>query len=307
LDAEGGASPFDTVVIVVFCPPHAATAATSIANTRSRTFAPVVSRRDWFANVVPMARRVHDHLVMPTATIQSTRELLPSHATLREALIAAQRTNNGGLGFHMWASLVDRNGFVIAVCYSGEKPDDQWPASRIIAATKASTANALSLDRLALSTANLYSAVQPGGPLFGLAEIAPVNIHAAYGGDPQNYGTPDDHMIGLQVGGVSVFGGGLALYDEAGHCVGGLGVSGDLSCADHNIAWKVRHALELDYLPGGVDPLRHGDFSDDNIVYDLDPMTTKSKSGWGHPACAEGTTAVAKSLPVDYPPRKRTR
>lgn len=31
--------------------------------------------------------------------------------------------------------------------------------------------------------------------------------------------------------------------------VGGLGVSGDSSCADHNIGWRTRHALELDYVP----------------------------------------------------------
>jgi uncharacterized protein GlcG (DUF336 family) len=243
-----------------------------------------------------MARRVHDHSDMPTATIQETRRLLPSHAMLREALIAAQRTDNGGLGFQMWASLVDRHGFTIAVCYSGDHLEDQWPASRLISASKAYTANALSLDQLALSTAKLYSAVQPGGPLFGLAEIAATNIHAAYGGDPRNYGTSDDPMVGLQIGGVSVFGGGLALYDESGRCIGGLGVSGDLSCADHNIAWKVRHALELDYLPAG---------DDDNIIYDLGPMNAKSQSGWGHPSCNDTTEAVSKSLPSDYPPRQR--
>jgi uncharacterized protein GlcG (DUF336 family) len=32
-----------------------------------------------------------------------------------------------------------------------------------------------------------------------------------------------------------VFGGGLALYDDQG-IVGGLGVSGDSACADHNVA-----------------------------------------------------------------------
>jgi uncharacterized protein GlcG (DUF336 family) len=46
----------------------------------------------------------------------------------------------------------------------------------------------------------------------------------------------------------------VALYAADGRIVGGLGVSGDYSCADHNIAWKVRHLLELDYVPSGVDP-----------------------------------------------------
>jgi uncharacterized protein GlcG (DUF336 family) len=252
-------------------------------------------------NLASVARAVHDQPFMTNTTIQ-----LPTHAALREALVAAQQTDNGGLGFHMWGAIVDRSGHVIAICYSGEQPGDQWPASRIIAATKANTANALSLDHLALSTANLYSAVQPGGPLFGLAEIGPVNIHAAYGGDPNHYGTTEDPMLHKQIGGVSVFGGGLALYDDTGHIIGGLGVSGDLSCADHNIAWKVRHALELDYIPGGVDPMRTHDFTDDNIVYDLGPMNGKSPSGWGHPSCNDRTEAIAKALPKDYPVRKVT-
>jgi uncharacterized protein GlcG (DUF336 family) len=228
---------------------------------------------------------------------------LPTHQQLRSALQTAQRTNNGGLGFHMWGVVVDRTGTVRAVTYSGESAGDQWPASRIIAAVKANTANGLSLDRLALSTANLYSAVQPGGTLYGLAELEPVNIHAAYGGDPAGFGTEADCMVGKAIGGVSVFGGGLALYDASGHVIGGLGVSGDLSCADHNIAWKVRHILELDYLPGGVDPVTRDERSDDNIVYDMGSLTGKSKSGWGHPTCNDTTRSVAESLPQDYPLR----
>jgi uncharacterized protein GlcG (DUF336 family) len=48
-------------------------------------------------------------------------------------------------------------------------------------------------------------------------------------------------MVGKQLGGGIVFGGGLALYSD-NDVVGGLGVSGDTSCADHNIAWRVLHA-----------------------------------------------------------------
>lgn len=228
---------------------------------------------------------------------------LPSFNQLRSALVAAQKTNNGGLGFHMWGVIVDRTGTVRAVTYTGNSFGDQWPGSRVIAAAKANTANALSLDKLALSTANLYSAVQPGGTLFGLGELNPVNIHAAYGGNAEEFGTPADCMVGKPIGGTSVFGGGLGLYDETGHVIGGLGVSGDLSCADHNIAWKTRHILELDYLPAGVDPVTQGERSDDNIVYDIAKLTGKSKSGWGHPTCNDATEEVAKALPQDYPVR----
>ena len=66
----------------------------------------------------------------------------------------------------------------------------------MISAQKANTANSLSLDGLALSTANLYSAVQPGGSLFGLQESNPVNTDAAYGGNADDYGTTNDFMLG---------------------------------------------------------------------------------------------------------------
>lgn len=231
---------------------------------------------------------------------------LPTHAQLRETLRAVQRSDNGGLGFHMWASIVDRSGIVMAVAYSGGAEDDQWPASRLISAQKANTANALSLAGFALSTANLYAATQPGGSLFGLQASNPVNTGVAYEGDANRYGTPADPLIGNRIGGINVFGGGLALYDRGGVIVGGLGVSGDYSCADHIIAWKLRHSLELDYVPSGVDPtVFPGKPGDDNIIYDIDPQTGKSASGWGHPSCTARTTEIGKSLPETFPVRRR--
>jgi uncharacterized protein GlcG (DUF336 family) len=202
---------------------------------------------------------------------------------------------------------VDRSGIVVAIAYSGEAEGDQWPASRLISAQKANTANALSLDAFALSTANLYAATQPGGSLFGLQASNPVNTGVAYEGDANHYGTPADSLVGNRVGGINVFGGGLGLYDRTGRIVGGLGVSGDTSCADHVIAWKVRHALELDYVPSGVDPTRlPGKPGDDNIIFDIDPLTGKSASGWGHPSCSAATTAIAESLPTAFPVRTKT-
>jgi uncharacterized protein GlcG (DUF336 family) len=183
-----------------------------------------------------------------------TNKRLPTCKRLRAALREAQQSDNGGLGFHMWGTVVDRDGLVVAIAYTGEHLGDQWPGSRIISAQKANAANGLSLDALALSTANLYSAVQPGGTLFGLEDTNPVNPEAVYGGDPKEYGTSRDYLIGRPPGGINVFGGGVALCAADGRIVGGLGVSGDYSCADHNIAWKVRHLLELDYVPSGVDP-----------------------------------------------------
>ena len=94
-------------------------------------------------------------------------------------------------------------------------------------------------------------------------------------------------MDGGRIGGVNVFGGGLALYNANGKIVGAVGVSGDSSCADHNIAWRTRHTLNLDFVPAGVS----GDQArPDNIVYDITPQARQmpgvSASGWGHAVCS---------------------
>src|SRR5690242_1309134 len=167
---------------------------------------------------------------------------LPNFSALKSALDAATSAETSGLNNHMWATIVDRDGVVCAVAFSGKDRFAQWPGSRVISAQKANTANAFSLDSgsssdgsgqpsgLALSTANLYSAVQPGGSLFGLQFSNPVNDNVAYEGPAANYGTANDPMVGSKIGGVNVFGGGLALYAVGKKIVGAVGVSGDTSC-----------------------------------------------------------------------------
>ena len=218
----------------------------------------------------------------------------PSHAEIREALQTVVIEDNGGLALNMWATIVDRDGVVQAVVFSGEDRGDQWPGSRVISAQKANTANDYSLPSLALSTANFFAAVQPGGSLFGLQFSNPVDTRVAYGGDPEDIGTENDPMVGKKVGGVNVFGGGLALYNAEGVLVGGLGLSGDTSCADHNIAWKLRDALGLDNVPGGVSPS-----GDDNIIYDIEEGM--SASGFGHPECSPEATDIGRDLPSSNP------
>ena len=231
--------------------------------------------------------------------VQSACSQLPSHAQLHAALAAARARSNGGFNLDMWGTVVNRDGVVCAVAFTGADRGSQWPGSRVISAQKANTANAFSLPQLALSTANLYSATQPGGSLFGLQASNPVNTRVAYRGESKNYGQPDDPMIGGRIGGVNVFGGGLALYDKKGTLLGAVGVSGDSSCADHNISWRTRHNLGLDFVPAGVS----GDASrPDNIVYDITPapglMIGVSAGGWGHPVCSAAATTIAASLPV---------
>lgn len=216
---------------------------------------------------------------------------LPDHASLKKALISARNEANGGLNLDMWATLVDRSGKVCAVAFTGEAVDSQWPGSRVISAQKANTANAFSLKGLALSTANLYSAVQPGGSLFGLQESNPVNINVAYKGNSKNFGSAKDPMVGERIGGVNVFGGGLALYNAKGEVIGAIGVSGDTSCADHNIAWRTRHTLKLDFVPAGVAPTKN-----DNIIFDI--ANAKSAGGFGHPTCGATDKEIAAALPA---------
>ena len=223
---------------------------------------------------------------------------LPTHSELQKVLREVVKEKNGGFSLNMWATVVDRDGVVKAVAFSGEDRGDQWPGSRVISAQKANTANAFSLPGLSLSTANLFSAVQPGGSLYGLQHSNPVDTNVAYGGSSTEFGTENDPMVGKKIGGVNVFGGGLALYNEDGTLLGAIGVSGDSSCADHNIVWKVRHKLKMDYVPAGVSPNK-----DDNIINDI--VDGISASGWGHPACSPEATDLAESFSKTYPVRAK--
>jgi uncharacterized protein GlcG (DUF336 family) len=228
---------------------------------------------------------------------------LPDHAKLRGALqdvLKQGKEKITGLGNQRWAAVVDRDGLVCAVVYSGEQRGDQWPGSRAIAAEKAHTANALSKPDYALATGNLFAASQPGESLYGLVNTAPPNPEATYKGAAADFGTPRDPMVGKPVGGIVVFGGGLALYDAQGKIVGGLGVSGDTSCSDHVVAWKVRHQLSLDAVPAGPAPNLT-----DNLILDI--QRGSSASGFGHPSCKGGTPSedVIRKLPETDPPGKK--
>ena len=240
------------------------------------------------------------------ATAWADCSSLPSQATLKTQLAAAVDAETSGLDLNMWATIVDRDGIVCAVAFSGVDRGAQWPGSRLISAQKANTANAFSLDSsaasgaaktgLALSTANLFSAVQPGGSLFGLQESNPVNTAVAYAGNAINYGSSIDPMVGSKIGGVNVFGGGFALYAPGRVILGAVGVSGDTSCADHRIGWRLRHNLGLDHMQGvaGVS----GDTDrPDNMVFDIDGSTGKSAGGFGHPHCTSAD-GDPKTLPI---------
>src|SRR5260370_11174052 len=132
---------------------------------------------------------------------------------------------NGGLfkPNRMWSAIVDRQGILCSVVRSDP---DAWPGSRSIAIAKASTANDFSNNKLALSTANLYSFTQaanagtalnfPAGSLYGLNNSNPFNAEFQAQGSG----------IGKVPGGTITFGGGVALY-MGGQVIGAPGVRGD--------------------------------------------------------------------------------
>jgi heme-degrading protein len=173
--------------------------------------------------------------------------------------------------------------------FSGSKPTDQWLGSRAISVEKANTANAFDLDKYAISTANLWAQSQPGGYLYGAASSNPPVAQDLYAGDPSTYGSGADPLTGKVVGGVIAFGGGLGLYSDSG-VVGGIGASGNTSCADHNIAWRMRKTLGLDKVKDGPSPAHN-----DAIVYDIG-ADGKSLSGWGHPQCGRNAPQVAQQI-----------
>ncbi len=179
---------------------------------------------------------------------------------LNAGFSASLGSGNGGFFTPnmMWGAVVDRLGRVCAVFKSG----DAWPGSRAIAIAKAETANDFSNSKLSLSTANLYGLVVPGGSLFGLNTSNPYNPIA---------NDPRIEIGGAVPGGIITFGGGVPLYVN-GQVIGGFGVSGDTSCADHAVSYEARtyaiRARALNRPP-----------NDDNIVYGTLVNSTQ------HPHC----------------------
>jgi len=171
----------------------------------------------------------------------------------------------GGLKNNMWITFVDETGKVCHVVNTaglGQNSGATWGLSRVISAQKANTSAMLSLDTPAVqswASGALFLATQPvldpatgkvansvgdlQGTLWGVQFSNPVGPGKAYAGSPAAYGTPADPLVNKRIGGVNVFGGGLAVYDAGLKKVGAIGVSGDTSCTDHAFAWRVRERL----------------------------------------------------------------
>ena len=172
----------------------------------------------------------------------------------------------GGLngGKFEWAATVNRAGELCAVAVATDDPAAAWPGSQAIAKAKAFTANGFSSDTMPMSTARLYTLSLPGHSLWTAANGNPFN--------PQCLSTPD-HVegVGKVCGGTIAFGGGVPLYRGQTR-VGGLGVSGDTPCTDHEIAKRIRSAAQLDPPTGAA--------ADDIQFVQVDGPTI-----WAHPLC----------------------
>jgi uncharacterized protein GlcG (DUF336 family) len=210
---------------------------------------------------------------------------LPTLAQLRAHLAAAPAHGGdaGGLfnGTRMWGAVVNRSGEICSFATSTADATQVWPGSQAIAKAKAYTANAFSLDTLALSTARLYTFTQPGHSLWSLGQSNLFNPEFL---SPPGGGSGGKHQI---AGGLIFFGGGVPLYRD-GKIIGGLGISGDTSCADHEIAKRVRDLAALN-PPGGM------------LADDISYSSVDGASVFTHPLClntfrngaAIGTEAAA--------------
>lgn len=226
---------------------------------------------------------------------------LPNHAELKAALREVVGASiNGGAGLDFWGVIVDRDGIVRTVAFSGEQRDSQLPIGRVVTTLKASTVNNLSLNNFVVSNPQLTMPMQANGVFQDLQDAYPIN-NVVFEGPARWFGTVRDPMIGHAVGGATALGGGLALYNEDREIIGALGIGGEVHpCADHNAAWILRHRLELDYLPEGIGFSPTGD---DNIIHDLD-VNGVSASGFGSPECSPAATAISERLPLDFPVRR---
>jgi uncharacterized protein GlcG (DUF336 family) len=192
---------------------------------------------------------------------------LPNEAQLKQWLMAAKGPTIGGLFFgeRMSGAIVNRQGELCAWTTSTPDPTQVWPGSQAIAKAKAYTANAFTVDPLPLSTARLFTFTQPGHSLASLGFSNPFNPDFVLPASGQG---PGQNQVN---GGMIFFGGGLPLYRN-GKVVGGLGVSGDTACADHEVAKKVR-AYAAMAPPGG------------NLVDDIVLSPPDAPSPFAHPLC----------------------
>lgn len=217
----------------------------------------------------------------PRAVANAGCASLPNASDLAKLLKAAPDSGEAGGLFHglaEWGAIVNRSGQICVIVPPSDSTGGYWPGSRSIAMAKAFTANDFSTDTLAFSTARLYTLTQPGHSLWGVAQPEAFNPACL---DPN----ADIKVCG---GGIS-FGGGVPLYKN-GRIVGGLGISGDTPCADHEIAKRVRHYASLDPAKGaGADDIQYSSADGASIyTHPVCPNTYRNGRKIGDERAASG-------------------
>src|SRR5437763_3421105 len=84
---------------------------------------------------------------------------VPDYNKLKAALTSAVKEGkgkNGGLGNQEWGTVVNRDGIVCAVVFTGPNRGAEWPGSRLISAEKANTANARSEEHTSELQSPMY-------------------------------------------------------------------------------------------------------------------------------------------------------
>jgi hypothetical protein len=240
--------------------------------------------------------------VCATSAFANTCADLPTAAELKKVLQTVASDPNYPGGFHspLWLTLLDSSGIVCAVVHSlkptADVSQDLQMSHRVMALHKASTSDSFSDNSGgAVASGQLYTAQQAGGLLEGFTYDSQVNPLA---GDYKTFGTPQDPVVGKRVGGFSVLGGGLALFDANKKKVGAIGVSGETGCTSHAVAWKVREALRGGAYTRTNVPWGLSADHDDKLIQDITPTGNynpnggpgHSTSGFGHPVCVMNPT-----------------
>jgi len=220
----------------------------------------------------------------PPRTPSGECDQLPDNDKLRQLLqqaVGSIRIGGMAEGKAEWAAVVDRQGRLCSLVVGSDDKSAAWPGSRAIAMAKAFTANAFSSDMTPLSTARMYTLGQPGQMLWGLAATNPFNADCM--------GAPDDGApTGKVCGGIVTFGGGVPLYRN-GKKVGGLGLSGDTACADHEVARELRNVAGLNPATGAnADDIQYTAADGPSIyAHPLCPNTWRHGRHIGEPAKAK--------------------
>jgi hypothetical protein len=75
--------------------------------------------------------------------------------------------------------------------------------------------------------------------------------------------------------------------------VGAIGVSGDPSCTDHAVAWRIRALRQLDHVPAGFHTGLATAVKGDELQLETGGADTTTANQTQQPTCANAPAAIA--------------